>query len=358
MRGEVKPERIARGFANLPRMRGFAGALFAVLVLAVSAAAQERVTVGTMRDIGNGALFVAAAQGYFKAEGLDVDMTAYKAEAEVAQAVASGATDFGVGAFTPAAFNYAGRGFLRAVAAQVREKQSYEGNEVLASNGAHMRGLRRLEDLAARSVALTESGTAYHYQLGQIARMKRFNFSSITLKPMHTLDAVAQALSAGQVDAAILPAHYAREMLAAGQAKPVSWYSDIDEQQLGALFAGARVIAERRPVVEKFVRAYRRGAAEYTAALMRHDSSGKRVSNARSREVATMIARYVFPGKPRGAAAATVEANAYYIEPQAQLDAADVARQVEWYKAQGLIDASVDAGKIVDASFTPAEKKP
>jgi NitT/TauT family transport system substrate-binding protein len=173
---------------------------------------------------------------------------------------------------------------------------------------------------------------------------------------MHSLDAVAQALGSGRVDAAILPAHYAREMLAAGQAKPIGWYSDIDEQQLGALFAGAKMIAERRPTVEKLVRAYQRGAADYAAALMRHDPAGKRISNARSREVATMIARYVFPGKPGGAA--TVETNAYYIEPQAQLDVADVAQQVEWYKAQGLIDASIDAGKIVDSSFVPAVKRP
>jgi NitT/TauT family transport system substrate-binding protein len=322
----------------------------------VAASAQERVTVGTMREIGNGALFLAAAQKYFKEEGLDVDMTAYKSDKDVADGVASGATDFGVGGFTPAAFSYASRGFIKAIAGQAREKKSYEGNEILVSNAAFAQGLRKLEDLPSRSVGITEFGTASHYQIAQIARAKKIKFDDIRVRPMHTLDALSKALGTGQVDAAILPGQYAREMLVAGQAKLLGWLSEFDEPQLGAVFAGAKTIAGRREAVEKFVRAYRRGAADYTGALMRHDASGKRMSNARSREVSTLIARYVFPGRPIGTAAATVEASAYYMEPTARLDAADIARQVEWYKAQGLLDASVDAGKIVDPSFVPAGK--
>ncbi len=34
--------------------------------------------VGTQRLADNGALFLAAAEGYFKAEGIDLGMTAYE----------------------------------------------------------------------------------------------------------------------------------------------------------------------------------------------------------------------------------------------------------------------------------------
>jgi NitT/TauT family transport system substrate-binding protein len=43
---------------------------------------------------------------------------------------------------------------------------------------------------------------------------------------------------------------------------------------------------------------------------------------------------------------------AYYMDPLARLDAADIERQVEWYKSQGLVDQSVDADAVVDLSFT------
>ena len=83
-----------------------------IIGLLAPASAQERVTVGTMRLLSNGALFLAAAQGYFKAEGLDIEMTAYPSEQAVAEALAAGATDFGVAGFTPAAFNLAGKGMI------------------------------------------------------------------------------------------------------------------------------------------------------------------------------------------------------------------------------------------------------
>ena len=49
------------------------------------------------------------------------------------------------------------------MAAQVREHSGYEGNEIVASDVAHKRGLRRLDNLVTRSVAMTELGSNYHY---------------------------------------------------------------------------------------------------------------------------------------------------------------------------------------------------
>ena len=81
----------------------------AVAVVAWPAAAQERVAIGTQRLTDNGALFLAAAQGYFKAEGIDLAMTAYESDQSVAETLAAGATDFGLAGFTPAAFNLPAR---------------------------------------------------------------------------------------------------------------------------------------------------------------------------------------------------------------------------------------------------------
>ena len=68
---------------------------FLVIASVISpAAAQESVVVGTQRLADNGALFLAAAAGYFKAEGIDLAMTAYASDRIVAEALASGATDF------------------------------------------------------------------------------------------------------------------------------------------------------------------------------------------------------------------------------------------------------------------------
>jgi len=315
------------------------------------AAAQERVTIGTQRLADNGALFLAVARGYFKAEGLDVEMTAYKSDKEVAQAVAAGAGDFGLAAYTTDAFNYAGQGFLKFVAAQVQERKGFEGNEVVASNAAWANGLRKMENLPGKSVAITYLGSPYHYQLAQIAKAKNFGFGEIIIKPMQTVGAAALAVAEGKAEAALLPANYARELMVASQARLVGWYSEVgDEQQLGALFASTKTLGARRPVADKFVRAYRHGAADYTA-MVQLDRYGKRISNVATREIATVIARYVYPGRQLGRAAASVEASAYPMDPHAKLEVADIERQVAWFKAQKLIDDGVDPKNIVDTGL-------
>jgi NitT/TauT family transport system substrate-binding protein len=104
-------------------------------------------------------------------------------------------------------------------------------------------------------------------------------------------------------------------------------------------------------MVDKFLRAYRRAAAEYAAALLRRDAYHKRIHDAKSREVAEAIGHYVFPGREAGNAGRAVASSAYFMDAQARLDMADFARQVAWYKAQGLLGAKIDARNLVDLTF-------
>lgn len=133
-------------------------------------------------------------------------------------------------------------------------------------------GLHRLRDLAGRSAVITAPGNFFHDELAQIARHKGSKMSIVTVKALHSFDAVAQAVTEGNVDAAILPPFYERALLPGKQALPFGWYAEIDEQPLGALFATAKTLASRRAVVEKFLVAYRHGVTEYAAAPLRYDS--------------------------------------------------------------------------------------
>ena len=331
--------------------------VFAALILTAgllapattSVIALERVTVAAMRDGANGALFLAAARGYFKAEGIDLEMTAYASDKDVVTAVASGATDLGIARFTVEAFTFAGNGDIRAIAAQTREKEDYDGSELIASNAAYAKGLRKPEQLSGHSAAITALGSQAHYQFGRIAGKKGFDLEGITLKPQGTVDAVAQAIVKGEADAAILPGDVARAILTASQAKLIAWDSQIDEQQLGALFASAKTIANKRATAERFLHAYRHGTSAYYEALMRKDKYGKRIAKAESHEAAAQIARYFYPGKTVGGE--MVASDAYFIDPQARLDANDVARQVRWYQAQGLVEKEFDPRGVTDLSF-------
>ena len=321
-----------------------------ITTLGLPASAQDRVAIGTQRLTDNGALFLAAAEGYFRAEGIELGMTAYDSDQAAVESLAAGTTDFALAGFTPAAFNFAGKGVIKAIAAQTREKRFYEGTEIVASNVGFAKGLQKFEDLANKTVAVDSRSLTSLYQLDQIARIKKFDIKSVTVKPMPSLDALARAVGTNEVDAAVMPAAYVRELLSANRAKLVGWYSELDDLQFGALFVSTKMIVTRRAVVEKFVKAYRRGVADYAAALLRKDVHSKRTSDLKSHEAATKIARYVYPDRGDGGAA-TVEASAGFIEPQAQLDPADIERQVAWYKGRGLVDKNVNARDVLDPSF-------
>jgi NitT/TauT family transport system substrate-binding protein len=327
-------------------------ALTALLLIAVSpAAAQEKVSVGVLRFVSSGALFVAFERGYFKQEGLDLDLKFFEAAQPIAVAVVSGDVQLGLTAFTAGLFNLASKGGLRIIAAQAKEQKGYEGNAILASNAAWEKGLRRPEDLKGHSLGITQVGSSFHYQVGQIARIKGFDLASIALKPLQSLPNMVAALKGNQVDAIIIAPHLAKQLLASGDAKLLGWYSDLDEYQFGALFTAPKTIEARRGTVEKFVRAYQKGAGEFAAALLRRDDAGNRVFNAASHALAAQIARHVYPSEPVERAVGLVEASTFYVDSQARLDVGDIHAQIAWYKQHGMVDAAVDPKSLFDLSF-------
>jgi NitT/TauT family transport system substrate-binding protein len=334
---------------TLARMLRLLAALAILTSFLVPAFADEHVIVAAQRLPANGALFIADARGYFKAEGLDVEMIAYASEGDVAQAVASGTADVGLSAYSPQAFEYAGQGLIKFVAGQISEKKGFEGAEVVTSTSAWMTGTRQIEKLAGNDVAF--SGTPAHFQLTQIARAKKIDIAGITLKPMPTEEDVARAVATQKVHAAILSDSYARDLLMGSQAQLIGWYSELaGPLQLGAVFASTKLLETKRARAAKFVRAYRRGAADY-AGMLELDRSGKRSMTVVTRELATIVARYAYPGHSLGRAAASVEGAALPIEPGARLVVEDLARQLAWCREQKLVETSAGAKEMVDEAL-------
>lgn len=332
-------------------MRRVLALIAAVLVMGSGAAAQDKVSVGVLRFVSSGPLFVAVERGYFRQEGLALDLKFFDAAQPIAVAVVTGDVDFGLTAFTAGLFNLAGKGGLKVIAAQAKEAQGYEGNAILASRAAWDKGLRRVEDLKGHSLGITQVGSSFHYQIGQIARIKGFDLGSVSLKPLQSLANMAAALKGNQVDAIIIAPHIAKQLMASGDGNLLGWYSDMDEYQFGALFTSPKMIEGRRAIVEKFVRAYQRGTAEFAEALLKRDDSGNRKLDAASHALAALIAPHVYPSESSERAVALVESSTFYVDPQARLNVGDIYGQIAWYKSQGMVDAAVDPKALIDLSF-------
>jgi NitT/TauT family transport system substrate-binding protein len=329
------------------------GALLFVLAssLLVPSQAQDKLSVAVLRFVSSGGLFIAVEKGYFKDEGLDVELKFFDAAQPIAVAVTTGDADFGVTAFTGGFYNLAGKGALKVIAAQAKEAKGYEGNIVLASNAAYEKGLTNLDKLGGKSLGITQVGSSFHYQVGQIAKAKGFELKSVELKPLQSLGNMVAALKSSQVDAIIIAPHLAKPLVEKGEAKRLGAVSEVAEYQFGGLFTATKSIETRRATVEKFVRAYQKGAADYNRALVSKDASGKIVYGPDSDAIAALVGKHVYPNEPGDKAATLVKASAFYVDAQARIDVADIVQQLSWLKEQDLVDKAVDAKSVLDLSF-------
>ena len=301
--------------------------------------------VGALRLASAGPLFIAQHENFFRDEGIVVQIRYFDAAQPIALAVTAGDVDLGVTAMTAGFFNIAGKGALKVIAGQAAIVKGRPGDILMASNAAHAQGLRKASDLPGRSIGITQTGSSFHYELGMFAGAEHFDIQRVTLRPLQSMSNMMAALKTGQVDSAIVSPQAAAELTASGEAKLIARVADAGDYRFGALFASTRVLERQRDAVTRFVKAYRRGAALYDDAFF---GSGQR-----RKEVALMIGEHIMPNDAASERVAQlVTDGAYYVEPDAPLDAADVQRQVDWYRSQGFIDATVSASQIIDLSFS------
>ncbi len=296
----------------------------------------------------SGPVFIAAARGYFAAEGIDAELRFFDAAQPVAVATVAGNVDIGVTGLTAGFYNLAGKGALRIIGAQSREEPGYHLIAYVVSNRAFAGGLAALADLPGHSVGITQIGSTFHYSLGLLAAKLGFPLARVKLVPLQSMSNMAAAVKGGQVDAALIPATLALPLVARGDGHLLGWVGDETPWQLGAIFAPARLLAERRAAVAGFLRAYRRGAHDFYAAFLTKGADGRPREGADAAQCLAIIGRFT------GQAPEQIRNGIPYVDPDAMLPASDIHRQVAWYQSQGLVDPSVDAGTLLDLSFIGA----
>jgi len=305
-----------------------------------------KVVVGVLPFTSSGPVFLAAARGYFRDEGLEVELAFFQAAPPIAVAAAANEVTFGVTALTAAAYNLAAEGKLAVVAGQAQEKQGYTGNLILVTKSAYDRGLDRLDALFDQPFGLTQMGSPSHYQLGQLADAQGIALADLDIRAFQTLPNLVAALRSGAVTWAIIAPPVATGLIDSGAVVSLGPYSDHGSFQFGAVLASDDTLRDRPEQVRAFLRAYARGLADY-AEIVEHPDS------APARDAAAVVGRVVYPDLAPEAAAKTVLASAFYVDPSGQVDVEDVRRQVAWYHANGMLNALPDPADFLRLDFLP-----
>jgi len=155
------------------------------------------------------------------------------------------------------------------------------------------------------------------------------------------------ALSRREIEAVILP--FATALHAARQGRSLLRLSDFAQWQQGVVFASAQKIETDRTLIEKFMRAYQRGTAEYALNFLNYDDGGDFIPGAHYDQYLDFIARQV------NVSSHTLERTKTYCDRRGNLDAADIEKQVQFWQNRGRLDKSMMAADLLDLSFIGEE---
>ena len=270
----------------LGRRAALLSGLGATALAAMPARAADAVSVGVLRFVSSGGLFLAQELGFFRESGITANFVYFDAAQPIAVAIASGDVAFGATAITGGTLNLAAKGVLKVVASQGAERKGYKGSALLVSKAAYARGVTSLDKLAGASVAITQVGSSQHYMLGQIATAAKIDIKSIVIRPLQSIPNMVASVRSGQVDATILPPQFARPMLQREEVQLLAYLSDVADYEYGALFAASKQVRTLPDLTRRFVQAYCKGDAAYADALLRRDAAGDLVADDRAREAA------------------------------------------------------------------------
>lgn len=318
------------------------GGTAAAVSLGAPALAAQKTKVGALRFTSHAASFVAFERGYFAEAGLDVEFEFFQAAQPMAVAIASRDADYAVTAISGGLLSLANKGAAKVVGGALREEPGIDGQLILASNDAHAAGLTSPSALGGKTFGMTTAGSSFHYMGSKIAAAEGVEMS---FKPLQKVGAVIGALKSGQIDAWSIVPHIAKALAGGGAVQVVGKVSDyLPDYQVTTVFTSAANASDDRERTEAFLRAFSRGAADFNAALV-----DKTAGDEAAEEMVKLIHKYVYTDRPYEKAAPSIRNGAMRISTDASLNMSSVQDQVDWFKAEGLVDGSVDA--LVDPSY-------
>ena len=309
----------------------------------VRAQARERARIGVLPTSGSGPMYLALDRGYFAAEGFDAEIIKFDSAQPLAVAIAAGDLDFGATSLAVGFYNLAAQGVMRIIAAQARDNAGFPNNGFVVSNEAWEKGFRSFKDMAGHAVGISTLGSAPHYCVGLIAEKYGIPMSKIDVQSLKTNPNIVATIASNRIDAAVTPSTFALSLSRNNQGKLIGWIGDESPWQLGAAYTSSRVADGRPDYVRRFLRAYKRGMTDYADAFIAPDGTRK--------DGTTADAVLALLSKDIDQPAELLRAGMSYVDREARLDGPDIARQVKWYKAQGLIEGTVDIEKLIDRRY-------
>jgi NitT/TauT family transport system substrate-binding protein len=304
------------------------------------------VRIGVTKDIAAASLYIATTKGYFGDEGVPAKLVFFESGAEMRKAADKGTIDFGVSRLNAAFFDWASKDHLKVIASEVSDEALYASDGLLMTKKSYREGLRDPKNFIGHRIGVLAGfqGDGAHYSLSRIAAKYKLDMSKLNLISFDTAEKGISSVSDGSIDIMILPYVTARQATLKSDDTVVARFGDYLERQAGVVFTRADLIADHRDVVDKFLRAYRHGVAEYNVSFQLHDDA-EILAGPNYKEYLDVIAQN--SGLPEIA----VQNALPYCDHLARVDLTDFGRQLRFWQQEGRADKAITAAQLLDTTF-------
>lgn len=326
-------------------------ALLALTAAAMaSAALAAPVRVGTTNSSSDAPLFIAAAKGYFKAEGLEVEFTSFDSAAKMIAPLGTGQLEVGAGSPAAGFYNAVGRGLdVRMVADKGSMPPGYGYLTLMVRKDLVDSGkVKGTGDLKGAKVALPAQGTTTDSTLNEALKKGGLKWSDVEVTfmgfPQHVL-----ALQNKAIEASVTTEP---SVTRAEQSGAAVRYMPGDvaypNQQVAVILFGGKFIKEQPETGRKFMKAYIRAVRDYNDAL-----KGGKLAGANAPEIIRILTEYTNIKDPKVYAAITPNG----CNPDGQVNEASLRKDLDFFKERGLIEGNVTVDQVIDPSFVNAALK-
>jgi len=269
---------------------------------------------------------------------------------DVIAPLGTGQVDVGATSTSAGLFNAVERGInVKIVADKGSTPPGYGYQPILVRKELVDSGkVKSFADFKGLKVAAFNNGSASTAALNEALAKGGLKFSDISVVympfPQHVL-----ALTNGAVDASITTEPSATEAIKRGAA--VRFVGDdviYPNHQLAVVIYGGDFIRDNLTVAKKFMRAYIRGVRDYNDALKDGKLAGPNAS-----AIIAILTEYTSIKDPEIFKIMTPNG----VNPDGGVNLPSLKKDLEFYKAQGLVAGKISVEQVVDRSFVDAALK-
>jgi NitT/TauT family transport system substrate-binding protein len=329
-----------------PILRSFVHAALAGMLTAAIASpapAADKVAVGTGGSASDAPFYIAYDKGYFKDEGLDVDLIVLDSGAKVIAPLGTGELDVGSGALSVGFWNALLRGVkFRIVADRGHAEPGYLYQTVFMRKDLIDSGqFKSLKDLKGMRMGFAAQGVTSLSLLNEATKVAGIKFEDVTPVYLSFPQQIA-ALQNKALDGTLLIEPQATVAVNAGYGVR---FMDTNEfypyQQISVIFYSDKFARQRKDVADKFMRAWLRGVRTYNDAI-----KGGKIASLGADEVVQTMAKS-FNMNP----ALVREMYSQAVHVDGTVNGTGIQKDLDFFLKQGWVNGQIKASDVIDMSF-------